>query len=164
MRWQKGMYQCFNSFALGLFGKLLTKLNFAFYDFLIFFMPLPLISSSWAIVNGIVNTIEAILAILSGAPVLATLGLLGLALLKFAALLYVSLFVYGSIAVIKDWKRIKERPSKKIAAMFAYPLFMICLIPICFIAVFKKVEWKPIKHSAAKNIDEIENCVQDTNK
>ena len=70
-------------------------------------------------------------------------------------MLYLGLFLYGSLAVIKDWKRIKATNKKKFIAMFAYPIFMISIIPICFIALFSKVECKPIEHKEAINIEEI---------
>lgn len=160
MRWQKGTYQCFGAFGLSLFTKFLTKFNFAFYDFFAFFFPLPLLSISWAITNGIVATVESIIAMSNGAAVAATLASLGLALLKWFAILYFGLFLYGSLAVVKDWKRIKASSARKILSMFAYPLFMISIIPICFIAVFKKVEWKPIKHTASTNIEDIANTAE----
>lgn len=157
LRWQKGTYQCFSAFALNLFLKIITKFNFAFYDFLIFFLPLPLFSTSWALLNGLIAIVRSLFAILGGASIITELLLLSVSLLKFFATLYAGMFVYGSIAVIKDWKRIKTSTWKKIASMFAYPIFMIVLIPICFIALFKKVEWKPIKHSSSTSIDEITN-------
>ncbi|MGN1201033.1 MAG: glycosyltransferase family 2 protein [Candidatus Caccovivens sp.] len=155
MRWQKGTYQCFSAFALNLFCKTMTTFNFAFYDFFMFFFPLPVISTSWSLLNGAVAIIKSCVAILGGAPLLTVLFSLALSLLKFASILYIGLFLYGSLAVLKDWKRIKASTGKKIASMFAYPLFMIALIPICFIAIFKKVEWKPIKHSASTQVDDL---------
>lgn len=155
LRWQKGTYQCFGTFALSLFAKMLRKFNFAFYDFLMFFFPWPVLSSSWAVVNGVVATVTSIINIFSGAPILAELAILAFALLKFFAVLYFGFFVYGSLAVVKDWKRIHDSTTKKILSMFAYPLFMMALIPIAFIAIFKNVEWLPIKHQESKNIEEI---------
>lgn len=155
LRWQKGTYQCFSAFAFSLFAKFFSKLNFAFYDYFIFFMPLPLLSTSWAIVNGVVACVNSLLAILSGGAILPILAGLILALLKYFFILYLGLFVYGSLSVIKDWKRIKERKTKKFLSMFAYPLFMISIIPVPFIALFKKIEWKPIAHTHATTVEEL---------
>lgn len=155
LRWQKGTYQCFGAFAGNLFVKIMTSFNFAFYDFFMFFFPIPVISTSWAVVNGIVAIIKSSIAILGGAPLFAELLALAIALLKFAATFYLGMFLYGSLAVLKDWKRIKTSTGKKIASMFAYPLFMMTLVPICFIAIFKKVEWKPIKHTSTNRVDDL---------
>lgn len=155
LRWQKGSYQCFGTFGLSIFTKLFSSLNFAFYDYLMFFIPLPVISSSWAIINGLWATIEACILIVSGAPIISTLFALVLVLLKFVFMLFLGFFVYGSLAVLRDWKRIKEPTSKKLLSMLAYPLFMIVLMPIPFIAIFKKIEWKPIVHTSSKNIEDL---------
>lgn len=150
LRWQKGTYQCFHSFAFSLLLKFFTRFNFAFYDFLMFFFPWPVISTSWAVVNGIVGIINCCFNILTGAPILWSIAIMLLGLLKFFAILYVGFFVYGSLAVVKDWKRINTTKTKKILSMLAYPLFMIALVPVPFIAVFKKVEWLPIKHNSVE--------------
>ncbi len=156
LRWQKGTYQCFSAFSFSLFAKIFSRMNFAFYDFWLFFFPLPLLSTSWAIVNGVVNVIESVLLILSGAQILPVLASLVLVLLKYFLILYLGLFLYGSLAVVKDWKRIKATTTKKILSMFAYPLFMIAIIPIPFIALFKKIEWKPIAHTQSKSVEDLE--------
>ena len=70
-------------------------------------------------------------------------------------MLYLGLFVFGSLAVIKDWKRIKATKKQKVLSMLAYPIFIIFLTPIYFIALFKKVEWKPINHTAGVNIEDL---------
>lgn len=153
LRWQKGSYQVFNFFVAGMFKTFLNNVKFAFFDFFVYLSPLPLVSTSWSIVNGLWATIEAIFLILGGAPLFATVGILLLKLLKFFAMLYLGFFIFGSLAVVKDWKRIKTSAWKKILSMLAYPLFMICLIPIPFIALFKKVEWKPIVHNKTNDFE-----------
>ena len=32
--------------------------------------------------------------------------------------------------------------------MFTFPIYMLTYIPIAFVAMFKKVEWKPIAHGS----------------
>lgn len=160
LRWQKGTYLCCKIFTFSFLYKLLKTFKFPFYDFLMFFAPLPMVSTSWAILNGLVAVIASFIKILLGAPVLLEILSLFGALLYYAAMLYLGLFVFGSLAVIKDWKRIKTTKKKKILSMLAYPIFMICLIPICFIALFKKVEWKPIKHTANINIEDLNKKVE----
>ena len=57
-----------------------------------------------------------------------------------------------------EYKRIKKiKLSKKIWFCLTFPLFDIIGTVSLFIALFRKVEWTPIVHSAAINIDEIEN-------
>ncbi len=156
LRWQKGSYVVLSMFVGKLFLKLFTTLKFTFFDFIIYLSPIPLCSTSWALVNGLWAFIECIVKLIAGEPFFLTVGLLLLGLLKFFAILYLGFFVYGSLAVIKDWKRIKVSSKNKIISMLVYPLFMIALIPIPFITLFKKVEWVPIKHQSTKKIEDLE--------
>lgn len=155
LRWQKGLYQVAWFFSFSFLGKFLSSLKFTFYDFLVYFSPLPILSTTWAITNGLVSFVNSIINIFSGYPIFSEISHMLISLLVCVSLLYLSFFAYGSLAVIKDWKRIKASNKQKILSMFAYPLFMISLIPITFIALFKKVEWTPIKHDVSKSVDEI---------
>ena len=47
------------------------------------------------------------------------------------------------------------RDSKKILYMFTFPLFMLTYIPVSIAAVFKKAEWRPIRHTVAVSVKEI---------
>ena len=38
--------------------------------------------------------------------------------------------------------------------MFTFPLFMLTYIPIALVALVKKAEWKPIKHTIAMSAEE----------
>ena len=162
MRWQKGSYLCCKAFTFSFIFKLFKTLKFPFYDFLMFFAPFPIVSSSWAIVNGFYAVIESFIKLLMGGSFFQEILSLIVSLLLSFALLYLGMFAYGSIAVLKDWKRIKATKKEKILSMFAYPIFMICLIPICFIALFKKVEWKQIKHTNSVDIEDISKSVEKT--
>lgn len=155
LRWQKGTYQCASAFLFNLLLQYFKNGNFAFFDFFVFFLPLPFFSASWGIVNFIVALVRSIIQIASGGVVLSILLHLLLVLLTTFASLYLGTFVYGAIAVLRDWERINATRWKKILSMFAYPIFMIFLTPICIIALFKKVEWTPIKHDVSKNIDDV---------
>ena len=63
---------------------------------------------------------------------------------------YMSLFVFGLVVTISDWKKIRASSAKKILYIFTFPLFIFSFIPAAFVALFKKVEWKQIKHEGAK--------------
>ncbi len=157
LRWQKGSYQCAYTFLFNLLFRFVKNLNFAFYDFFVFFLPLPLVSTSWGIVNLIVSLVQSIIQIASGGAVRAILLHLLLYVVSIIAIFYLGTFLYGAVAVLRDWKRIKAKSWKKIVSMFAFPIFMLTLVPICFIALFKKVEWAPIKHDVSKNIDDVQS-------
>ena len=70
---------------------------------------------------------------------------------------YVMLFFAGAAATVTEWKNINCKPVKKVLYCFSFPIFMLTYIPISIIAVFKKVEWKPIYHTAALSLNDIKN-------
>ncbi len=155
MRWQKGGYQVFGALGLRMILQFFRRLNFGFYDMFITLSPLPMLSTSYALLVQLIKTVKSIFLILGGASVLAQLGSLAISFVSLFLSVYAGMFVYGSLAVLKDWKRIKAKPFRKILSMFAYPLFMITLIPLTYSAIFKKVEWKPIKHNASNNAEQL---------
>ena len=54
-----------------------------------------------------------------------------------------------------EWKKILAPGRKKIMYLFSFPLFIATYIPISIVALFKKVEWKPIPHTVVKTIDDL---------
>ncbi len=73
-------------------------------------------------------------------------------------LAYMSSVLTAVYVYLIEYKRIKKiKLSKKKWFCLTFPLFDIIGTISLFIALFRKVEWTPIVHSAAINIDEIEN-------
>ena len=68
---------------------------------------------------------------------------------------YLILFFFGVITTITEWRNIHTTPGKKILYVFSFPIFILTYIPIAIVALFKKIEWAPIKHSISKTIEEI---------
>ncbi len=77
------------------------------------------------------------------------------AILKSFCWYFGILFILGLITTITEWKRIHSSNWKKILYTFTFPLFMVTYIPIAIVALFKKVEWKPIAHTVAKSIYDV---------
>ena len=69
---------------------------------------------------------------------------------------YFTFFAFGTVTCITEWKKIHTTPIRKILSLFTFPLFMATYFPIAIVALFRKVEWKPIKHSVAKSIEDME--------
>ena len=44
---------------------------------------------------------------------------------------------------------------KKILYTFTFPIFIFTYVPISIVALFRKIEWKPITHSVCKSIEEV---------
>ncbi len=153
MRWQKGGYQVVGGYTGIMLKQLFKTGKFALYDMLIY-TTISLIMSLWIIVSFLVgNVMVGINAAADGAAAIAIAVIINVAVSLVGY--YLGLFVYGSLAVIRDWKRIRAPGNKKLAAIFAYPLFMVCLIPVVFLSIFTRVKWKPIHHKDSITIDEL---------
>ena len=68
----------------------------------------------------------------------------------------VVMLVFGTLTTITEWNHIHAKASDKIKYLFTFPIFMLTYVPIALIAVFKKVEWKPICHTRVMTLEQIE--------
>lgn len=68
---------------------------------------------------------------------------------------YLLLFLAGAITTVTQWKRIHTSAWKKILYTLTFPIFMATYVPITILALFRKVEWKPIEHRAAITVQEL---------
>ena len=70
------------------------------------------------------------------------------------------MFMLGVLTTFVEWDQIRSTPAKKIRYMFTFPFFMLTYIPIALVALVKKAEWKPIKHTIAMGVDDFEEVKQ----
>lgn len=70
----------------------------------------------------------------------------------------VLVFFIGLITTVSEWNKIHTTSFKKVLYIITFPFFMLTYIPIAVTAFFsKKVEWKPIEHSKALDLSEVQN-------
>lgn len=146
LRWAKGFYQVFAKYS----GRLLKgvfKGNFSCYDMLMTLMPAMLL------------TLVSIVLALCAIPVCASMQLdsfpMVKTLLETVLSFYLMFFLLGALTTITERKQIHCGKVKRVLYLFTFPLFMLTYIPISLIALFTKVEWKPIKHSVSITVDDI---------
>lgn len=147
MRWAKGFYQVFKKYGARLFKGAL-KGSFSCFDMLMTIMPAMLLT----LISITMNVIAIPVGILTHSP---DLGGLILSLIKTLSGFYVLFFFLGTITTITEWKSIHCTTKQKVKYLFTFPLFMLTYIPISVIALFCKVEWKPIQHSVAVTLEDI---------
>ncbi len=145
LRWTKGGLQGFLLYWKQLIKGIFSKNFVASYDMFMSFAPAYVISM-FAVV---VNTVGAIWQIAVGYHVGAVIW--GIAKMLLAA--YSVLLLQSIVTVITEWKYIHAHPAKRILSMFTFPIFVMSFIPLCFVAIFKKVEWKPIAHTAVSGVE-----------
>lgn len=140
LRWARGFFQVFGRYGGGL-AKGVFKGSFSCYDMSMVIMPAfvvtvgllggYLVAGFWAFLHG-----EAIL------PMLEQVG-------QMLWGMYQTLFLMGFFTAITEWKNIHTTPVRKLAYTITFPLFMLTYIPISVVALFTKVQWKPIEHHRA---------------
>lgn len=162
MRWSKGFYQVIWKHGLDLIKGIFTKkkMFFSCYDMLMTLAPATLLTLGLMLVNAF----YIILAATSPEKAMEFLPATGRMLAFQIVQYYVLMFVVGLITTISEWNKIVALNSRKILAIFTFPLFMLTYIPISIVALFKKVEWKPIKHNITTSLDDLETAKVRINK
>ena len=67
---------------------------------------------------------------------------------------YVGFVLMGLMTVVSEWDRIPAEGVHKIALLPTFPVFLATYVPIAIIALFVKVDWKPIRHFSSSEIRE----------
>ena len=130
LRWSKGFLQVWGKYGKKLVGGIVSG-NYSCYDMMMTVCPAYLISVASIILEFLI------------------LGALGQA--------YALFFVMALLTLITEWKRIHCKGYKKIFYLFFFPIFLITYMPIALVALFSKVEWKPIEHTRSVTVEEIVN-------
>lgn len=83
---------------------------------------------------------------------------MGLALALVTALgsAYLSLFAMGALTLFGEWNRIRATRGAKLRSLFTFPIFVLSYLPIMVTAVFRKYEWKPIAHTVAIPVSQLQ--------
>lgn len=150
MRWSKGFYQVFSNYGYNLFKSIFRNKDFSCYDMLMTIFPSMLISIFMILFNISVFLCSLITNDLE-------IGKLAISyVFSYFLNTYFMLYMLGLLTTITEWKRIQCKGYKKILYTFTFPLFMFTYMPISICSIFKKVEWKQIKHSINKSIEDIE--------
>ena len=141
LRWCKGGLQIFRKYLKKLIPGIFSKKCLSCFDMTVCLTAAYLLS----LLAVTINTV--------GLTVLLILGTHWLSILYTALFMvggaYLALFPFGLFVTFADWKRIKAHPFKKLLYIFTFPVFIFSFIPPAAVALFKKVEWKQIKHAGA---------------
>lgn len=156
MRWAKGFYQVLGKHGLGLVKRIFSfsKGSFSAFDMLMNIMPALLIMLSCLIFN--IGMLVYSLVAVDGAAQSALLSACGMAILYSLGYYYCMLFFLGAVTTFTEWAKIPASTWMKLRTMFTFPLFMLTYVPIAVVAIFKKVEWKPIEHTVVKSIEDMD--------
>lgn len=151
LRWAKGFYQVFANYGFDLIKGIFKNKSFCCYDMFMTIMPAMIISILSAVTNLMFLTYALINIEVSPMIVQETTSAIVMSFANF----YLVIFALGLLTTISEWKQIRATARKKILYTFTFPIFIFTYVPISIVALFKKIEWKPITHSVVKTIEEV---------
>lgn len=148
-RWAKGYIQVFQKYGKDLLRGLFGPNGFSCFDMTMAIMPAVILTTF----SVFVNVVTMILALCTGGwGALAAIIWSCLEAMRNSILM---LFFVGLLICISEWKEIRCAGWKKLMFCFTFPLFMSTYIPIAITTLFRKVEWKQIKHEDVKSISDM---------
>ncbi len=148
MRWTKGYMQVFKKYGKQLLRGFFGVNAFSCFDMSMAIMPATILT----LFSFFVNMVTIVLSLVTGSE---PLGVMWSAVESIINSSLMMLGV-GFITTLAEWKEIRCPWWQKILYIFTFPLFMLTYVPIAITAMFTKVEWKQIKHSDSKSIEEME--------
>ena len=141
LRWAKGFLQVFRHYGGKLIKGIFTNKGnrLACLDLTLKTMPV----SAVILVMIIANIVNIVMGVVSGEMNMWGV-IVGFWNILFGG--YGTFMFMGALTVITEWKYINCTNPRKILYIFTFPFYMATYLPIGIVALFKKVEWTPIKH------------------
>ena len=152
-RWAKGFYQVFWHYGARLAKGIATNpkgSRFACYDMLMTIAPGMLLTIISVTFNAIIIALAAAGLMSTGVMVASSVSSICFCLMNYM----VFMFMFGVLTTFVEWDSIHSTTGKKIRYMFTFPFFMLTYVPIALVALVKKCNWKPIKHSINVDVQE----------
>jgi cellulose synthase/poly-beta-1,6-N-acetylglucosamine synthase-like glycosyltransferase len=144
LRWSKGFLQVFKIYGPKLIKKAFSVGNFSCLDLTLLIFPWIF----FQVVRIAVGALYVLLGFVSPQSQLNSIYQMGVATITGAILLV----VLAAITVICERKRIGASGLELFAYVIAFPLYVLSYLPISFVAIFSKVEWKPIVHGTTTDV------------
>lgn len=149
LRWTKGFYQVFGKYGGELVRSAVKERRFSSYDMLMTVAPATLLTLLTLLGNGSF----ALAGVIAGKP--EWTGMTLAAVGGNLSGIYLSLFFFGLVTTVSEWRQIHCRTGKKLLYMFTFPVFIFTYIPIAVAALFQRVTWVPIRHNIVKSVSQI---------
>lgn len=153
LRWSKGFLQVFSQYGEKLIRNAFSTGNFSCLDLTLLMFPWVFLQ----VVRIIIGAFYVIFGFVSLSSQLNSLYQIFLAMAIGGLLL----MIIAGITVIGESKQIGASKKELVTFVFSFPLYVLSYVPISFVAIFSKVEWKPIVHG----INEVDKIIkQDASK
>ena len=151
LRWSKGFYQVFARYGGRLVKGFVKEHRFGCYDMFMTIAPALFIS----LASVLVNSVFLLCSVMEWYVIPEMIPTTTMAIATSICNFYLVLYAFGLLTTLTEWKEIDTTPLKKILYTFTFPIFIFTYVPISIVALFRKIEWKPITHSVCKSIEEV---------
>lgn len=146
-RWVKGYQQVFAKYGKQIAKGIFKDRNFACFDMTMSIWPAFAVTAFSIganlalILAGLLTDQDISFVLYNGALSFAkTYGMMGL---------------LGAWTLFTEWKQIHASAGRKLFSLLTFPGFMFTFAPIAFVAIVKKVEWKPIEHRCIMGVGQL---------
>lgn len=138
VRWSKGFYEVFYYYGYALLRRAIRERDFSCVDLSLMLCPFTLISA-----------VRIVLGIIFAACQFVTWDSQVQQIIGWAAGIITYLLGMIVIAIftsIAERKNIGATNKELVAYCLSFPFYMLSYVPIAFVAVFSRPQWKPIVH------------------
>ena len=138
LRWAKGMLQVFREYGPPLVKQAIRTGEFSALDLMMFTFP-------WAacyLLRLCIGFLFALWGLVSFYSQAAQL----LSMLVTALLSVFALMVLAAITVISQRSKLRATNKQLLSYVISFPIYVVSYMVIATLAIFSKVEWKPIPH------------------
>ena len=151
-RWVKGYQQVFSKYGQRIWNGITRERRFACFDMTMSIWPAFVLMIASVFIN--IGLVAAGLA--TDRDLSFVWYNVGMNLLKT----YVAMMGLGVYTLLSEWKMIHASTTKKLMSVVTFPIFMYTFAPIAVVALSRKVEWKPIKHSCTVRMSQLSSQVK----
>lgn len=151
MRWVRGTYQVLKRYGIKLFFSIFKGTPLARFDIFMSLAPGMFVSLISVLVNGFCLCFTLLQSVFSPFVFTAAIKSLFFTITNF----YLVFLGSGAVTMITERKRIKASAFKRVLYTFTFPFYVLTYVPISVMALFKKVQWTPIKHKINKSLEEL---------
>lgn len=148
-RWIKGYFQVMGKHGADLIRALAATGRFACYDMLMNTIP----SAVLTVLSVALNTVMLVVGLCTARH---EMGLFFFSVASALVNSYGLLFLFGAFTMLTERRRILCPRSKRFLYCLTFPIFIFSFIAAMLLAIFAPAEWKPIRHTVALSIGELD--------
>lgn len=139
VRWSKGYLQVFRYYGKVMAQWAIKERDLSAVDVTLMVCPFMVIS----LVRFLLGIIYAMLGYISWYSIIDGATGWGTSILLSA----VGMIALAGISAFVERKKLNATPLELMAYTFSFPIYMASYVPIAFVAIFSKNQWKPITHA-----------------